>query len=68
MKNYMQSHLAKLNRKQRKLTIYDQLNPAYAKYYRKSEAINLLKKNFFIDIKTYHRHGYSWTVIGNKPN
>ena len=66
MHKYMRNHLAKLDRDQRHLTIYDQLNPAYAKYYRRQEAIDLLEKNGFSDVEIAHRHGYSWTVVGTK--
>jgi hypothetical protein len=51
----------------RRLVIYDQLNPAYAKYYTQTEAEQLLARAGFSDVRTYHRHGYSWTVIGTKP-
>ena len=67
LRRYFLEHLAKLNRHQRHLTIYDQLNPAYAKYYTESEARSLFEDNGFIDVRHYHRHGYSWTVIGQKP-
>jgi SAM-dependent methyltransferase len=51
----------------RVLIIYDQLKPAYAKYYSRSQAIALLESQGFVDVRAYHRHGYSWTVIGTKP-
>ncbi len=66
MHRYMRSHLAKLTPAQRRLTIYDQLNPAYAKYYTEAEAIRLLADNGFVDVQTHRRHGYSWTVIGTR--
>jgi hypothetical protein len=50
-----------------RLIIYDQLNPAYAKYYMKREAVKLLLDGGFINVRVHHRHGYSWTVIGTKP-
>ena len=58
----------KLSSEQRRLAIYDQLNPAYAKYYRRAEAEALLADAGFTDIRLEHRHGYSWTVIGTKPD
>src|SRR4051794_27093543 len=67
MHEYMTGVLAKLPQSVRKLTVYDQLNPAYAKYYRKSEAEHLLRAAGFASITAYHRHGYSWAVIGTKP-
>ena len=67
MRDYMLNHLGKVDRKMRKVTIFDQLNPAYAKYYREAEARSLLADAGFDDVRLYHRHGYSWTVIGTKP-
>lgn len=66
MHEYATKHLAKLDRQIRKITIFDQLNPAYAKYYRKEEAIKLLSDSGFNDINIWHRHNYSWTVVGTK--
>jgi SAM-dependent methyltransferase len=51
----------------RRLVIYDQLNPSYAKYYRRQEAIDLMKDGGFVDIKIHHRYGYSWCVKGVRP-
>lgn len=68
MRDYMRGHLAKLSRSVRRLTIYDQLNPAYAKYYTQAEAQALLTSAGFQEVKTWHRHGYSWTVAGRKPS
>lgn len=48
------------------LIIYDQLRPAYAKYYTRAEALALLADGGFSDVRLHHRHGYSWTVIGTK--
>jgi len=48
----------------RVVTVFDQLNPEYAKYYTKDEARSLLESNGFVDVKLYHRHGCSWTVMG----
>lgn len=55
------------SREKRQLVIYDQLNPAYAKYYRREEARRLLEDAGFRDVRLHHRHGYSWTVIGTRP-
>ena len=67
MRAYMREHMSKMSWHARYLTLFDQLNPAEARYYRKSEAADLLKKAGFADIQLTHRHGYSWTVIGTKP-
>lgn len=67
MRNYMRNVLARFPRSVRKLTIYDQLNPAYAKYYTREEAESLLKSAGFVNVSSRHRHGYSWSVVGTKP-
>jgi SAM-dependent methyltransferase len=54
--------------KKRRLVIYDQLNPTYAKYHKRHEAIALLESAGFTDVKAHHRHGYSWCVWGKKPD
>jgi SAM-dependent methyltransferase len=67
MRNYMRNVVGKWTPEVRKLTIYDQLNPAYAKYYTRAEGIALLTDAGFGNVTAYHRHGYSWTVSGVKP-
>src|SRR5262249_20674739 len=67
MRDYMRSVYGKLAPDKRRLVIYDQLNPAFAKYYRKQEAFDLLAKNGFANVRTHHRHGYSWSVVGQVP-
>jgi SAM-dependent methyltransferase len=67
MRSYMRNVLARFPRSVRKLTIYDQLNPAYAKYYSRNEAESLLSRAGFQEVSSWHRHGYSWTVVGKKP-
>jgi SAM-dependent methyltransferase len=67
MAEYMREHLGKLSPEARRLTIFDQLNPAYAKYYKRAEVDALFAAGGFIDIQLYRRHGYSWSVIGTKP-
>jgi SAM-dependent methyltransferase len=67
LRNYLLSILEKMSPEKRRLVIYDQLNPDYAKYYTKAEAMKLLLDGGFVNIRTHHRHGYSWTVIGTKP-
>lgn len=64
---YMTQVIGRFSRQKRYLVIYDQLNPAYAKYYRQAEARRLLEQAGFEDIVLYHRHGYSWTVAGRRP-
>ncbi|MBI3572134.1 methyltransferase domain-containing protein [Candidatus Kaiserbacteria bacterium] len=64
---YMRNVLARFPHVTRYMTIYDQLNPAYAKYYREAEARALVADAGFQDVRLYHRHDYSWSVIGTKP-
>jgi hypothetical protein len=62
----MRDIIAKLPYQKRFLVVYDQLNPHYAKYYKRHEAEELLTKAGFKDVRTHHRHGYSWSVVGTK--
>ena len=64
---YMRNHLGRLTPEIRRLTIYDQLNPRWAKYYTRAEAIALLAECGFVDVRCHHRHGYSWLVVGRAP-
>jgi hypothetical protein len=67
MRAYMRGVIAHYGWRHYFLTIFDQLNPAYAKYYRREEALELMEKAGFADVRLYHRHGYSWTVVGSRP-
>ncbi len=67
MHKYLLSVFEKMSSAKRRLIIYDQLNPSYAKYYTRSEAEKLLMDGGFVNLRFHHRHGYSWTVIGTKP-
>lgn len=67
LRDYLSNVFGKFSWQKRFLVIYDQLSPDYAKYYTASEARALLEDAGFARIQTYHRHGYSWTVIGDKP-
>jgi SAM-dependent methyltransferase len=66
MRDYVLNVYAKLGRDKRKLVIYDQLNPAYSRYYAEGEARALLEQGGFVNVRLHHRHGYSWTVIGER--
>ncbi len=68
LRTYVTEHLAHLSRQKRFLTIFDQLNPAYAKYYTRQGALELMRGAGFQNVRLHHRHGYSWTVIGEKPS
>src|SRR5262249_25407525 len=67
LRAYVREVFGKLERRRRYEVIFDQLNPAYAKYYRKEEAQLLFERAGFVDIDVHHRHGYSWTVVGRRP-
>ncbi|HEY59643.1 MAG TPA: methyltransferase domain-containing protein [Anaerolineae bacterium] len=67
LQDYINKIFSKLSWKNRQMIIFDQLNPAYAKYYSQEEAERLLQHAGFINVRFHHRHGYSWTVIGIKP-
>ena len=67
LSGYLRSVFEKMSPGKRRLIIYDQLNPSYAKYYTRREAEKLLIEGRFINVRSHHRHGYSWTVIGAKP-
>lgn len=67
LSDYMCRVMLPLTPDKRRLVIYDQLNPAYAKYYTRDEAHTLLASAGFTDIRMHHRHGISWTVVGRRP-
>ncbi len=66
LSDYIRNVLFRMAPEKRRLVIYDQLNPAYAKYYTKSEATDLLRRGGFSDVSVYSRRGYSWIVVGKK--
>jgi len=68
LRKYMLEVMDRLDREKRFFLIFDQLNCSYARYYTRSEAVALLERAGFRDVKPYHRHGMSWTVIGTKPD
>ncbi len=63
---YMTQVLGRLDGQKRRVVMYDQLNPAYAKYYRRDEVERLLAGAGFQDVQLYHRGGYSWAATGRK--
>ncbi len=65
---YVRSVLARVTRDKRKLTIYDQLNPSYVKFYEAEELVALLTRCGFEDVRVYDRSGYSWTAIGTRAS
>lgn len=67
LRAYMTEVLGKLSGSKLRLVVYDQLNPAYAKYYRREEVEELFTAAGYRDIHFYHRHGYSWAVQATNP-
>jgi SAM-dependent methyltransferase len=66
LSGYFENVFSRCGRNEKKYIIFDQLNPSFAKYYKKSEVLTLLRKNGFTNIEMYHRHGYSWTALAIK--
>ena len=66
LKGFLLNVFSKCSWKRRKYIIFDQLNPAYAHYYKKEELAYELEKAGFSRLKFYHRYNYSWTVVCNK--
>jgi len=67
LRGYLNQVLRHFSWHKRFLVIFDQLNPIYARYYTGEEAEQLMRSGGFTQIRQQHRHGYSWTVIGVKP-
>ena len=66
LKEYFQKVFGKCSFEKRNYIIFDQLNPSYAKYYKKKEAFDLFNKAGFKNITITQRYNYSWLVIGKK--
>jgi SAM-dependent methyltransferase len=64
---YMREVMARFDYRKRFFLVFDQLNVGYAKYYTEREARELLAGAGFRKVELHHRHGMSWTVIGEKP-
>ena len=65
MHKYFTGTVSKLGGDKRRLVIFDQLNPSYAKYYRRQEVIELL--GGFENAQLFHHEGSIWTAIAYKP-
>ena len=64
LKKYFINVFNKCGWKKRNDIIFDQLNPAYSKYYKKEEIEKVLTDAGFVNLVSFHRHNYSWTVVG----
>jgi SAM-dependent methyltransferase len=67
LSEYVRRVLVPLGPERRRLTIYDQLNPAYTRHYSREEAVALLQAGGFENVRAHHQHGYSWLVVGTRP-
>jgi SAM-dependent methyltransferase len=67
LRHYMTQVLAKLNGTKIRLVMYDQLNPAHAKFYSREQVIGLFTRAGYQHVRLYHRHGYSWAVKAVNP-
>jgi SAM-dependent methyltransferase len=63
--DYLNNVLSKFPKANRRVVIYDQLRPNYAKYYTRPEAQQLLESAPF-SVEVHDRRGYSWIAIGTK--
>jgi len=66
LRDYMINGFQKMTWEKRNYVIFDQLNPSYAKYYKKSEVESLLSNAGFSIADITHTDSYSWTVIAKK--
>jgi SAM-dependent methyltransferase len=66
LSKYMTEVLGKVSNKARVMTIYDQLNPTWVRYYTRQEVESMMREAGFADVKAEHRHGYSWAVVGTR--
>jgi SAM-dependent methyltransferase len=59
--------LRRLNFRHQRSIVFDHMIPKIARYYRREEAIDLLKRAGLEDVKAFWVNEMSWTVIGRKP-
>lgn len=67
LRDYLLNVFARVSRTHRRLTLYDQLNPRYVRYYRRDELTLLLTRCGFRDVRLHDRRGYSWTAVATRP-
>ena len=68
LREYMHAFVDRVDDYTVRHVIYDQLDPHYAKYYRRHEAIELTEQAGFREVRAYHRARYSWTLTATKPS
>lgn len=64
---YLTRVVGRLDADKIRLVIYDQLKPAYAKYYTCDELRALFTEAGYEELTLHHRHGYSWTICAKTP-
>jgi len=67
MRDYMLQVFSRLTREKRRLTLYDQLNPSYVRYYTREELAGVLARCGFEQVRLHDRHGYSWSAVATRP-
>ena len=67
LRDYMSQFVDKIDSYTLTHVIYDQLDPHFAKYYRRQEAVDLMENAGFRNLHLFHRQNYSWTVMATKP-
>lgn len=68
MREYVTTTFARFPRSKRREVIYDQLNPTYVKWFRGNELEQLVTDAGFVSPRLYRRHGYSWTLVAERPD
>ena len=66
LKKYLLNVFNKCTYQKRNYIIFDQLNPSYSKYFKKTEIIKIMNQAGFNDVEIFRRHNYSWTIISKK--
>lgn len=64
---YMRNVWSRLSPGKRRLVIYDQLNPSFVKFYSSRFIHDLFQNTNFKNVKLRHRHGYSWSIVAERP-
>lgn len=67
LRDYLLGVYARVSRSKRRLTLFDQLNPSYVRYYGRQELTQLLLRCGFRDVRLHDRRGYSWTAVATRP-
>lgn len=67
LRSYLRDTLSQSDRDQRKVTIYDQLNPTFVRYYTRRSLSDLLAGAGFAGTELYHRRRYSWSARAERP-